>query len=189
MKSSGKLLLVVAAILVIYAVLIFDPSVSTEYGRVSNLQRLSWQQNSTIVGVGLGIIGALLLIFGPEKPAPEQNYDGRTKHYYHADDATLAVGEQFAEAIRDDDLATMKRLLSNRSVSAHGRNQNGRGWLQYATAVGSVQAVETLLEHGASPQDKDDLGKTALEHAEAQSNSKILALFAIPNTQHGSGVA
>ena len=154
-----------------------------------NLQRLSWQQNLTIVGVGLGIIGALLLIFGPKKQAPEQDYDGSARQHYRADDGTLAVEEQFAEAIRDNDLATMKRLLSNRSVSPHGRNRNGKGWLQYATALGSVQAVETLLEHGASPRDRDDLGKTALEDAEAQSNREILALCAMPNTQQGSSAA
>ena len=139
MKSSGKLLLVVAALLVIYAVLIFDPSVSAGDGRVVNLQKLSWQQNLTTVGVGLGIIGALLLIFGPKKQAPEQHYDDSARQHYRPDYSALVVERQFSEAIRNKDLATVKRLLSNRSVSPNGRNQNGKGWLQYATALGSMK--------------------------------------------------
>ena len=189
MKSSGKLLLAIAALLVIYAVLIFDPRVSAGDSRVVNLQRLSWQQNLTIVGMGLGIIGVLLLIFGPKEQKPEQDYSGSASQHYRVDDATLAVEQQFAEAIRNNELATVKRLLLNRSISPHGRNRNGKGWLQYATALGSVQAAETLLEHGASPRDKDDLGKTALEDAEAQSNSELLALFVKPNPPQGSSPA
>ena len=180
MKSSGKLLLVVAALFVFYVVLIFDPSVSSGDIRVVNLQKLSWQQNLTIVGVGLGIIGALLLIFGPQERKPEPSHGGTASQQYRVDDANLAVQEQFAEAIQSNDMATVKRLLSNRSVSPHGRNRNGKGWLQYATALGSVQVVTTLIEHGASPRDKDDLGRSALEEAETQANGELLALFVKP---------
>ena len=190
MKTSGKILLVVAALLVFYAVLIFDPSVSSGDTRVVNLQKLSWQQNLTIVGVGLGIIGALLLIFGQKERVPEPCFSGNPSQHYSIDDATLAVEEQFAEAIRNSDPATVKRLLSNRSISPHGRNRNGKGWLQYATALGSVQAAKTLLEHGASPRAKDDLGRSALEDAETQSNSELWALFIKPtDPPHGSSAA
>jgi hypothetical protein len=178
MKSSGKLVLVTAALLVFYAVLLFDPTISAGNSRVVNLQRLSWQQNLTTVGVGLGIIGALLLIFGPKEQASERKYSGNASGQHHrVDDATLALEEQFAEAIQSNDLATVKRLLSNRSISPHGRNRHGKGWLQYATATGIVQAAETLLAHGASPRDRDDLGRSALDEAQAQSNSQFLALF------------
>ena len=175
MRSSGKLLLVAAAALVLYAVLIFDPSVPAGDTRVVNLQRLSWQQNLTIVGIGLGIIGALLLIFGPKERTTGVDHSRSADQHYRVDDASLAVEEQFAEAIRKGDMATVKRLVSNRSISPYGRNRSGKGWLQYSTALGSVQTVAILLANGA--RDKDDLGRTAPEEAEAQSNGEILALF------------
>ena len=103
--------------------------------------------------------------------------EGKPSQHYPVDDATLAVDEQFAEAIRSNDLATVKHLLSNRSISPHGRNSNGKGWLQYATTIGSTKAAKTLLEHGASPNDKDDLGRSALEEAETQSNGELISLF------------
>ena len=103
--------------------------------------------------------------------------EGKPSQHYRIDDATLAVEEQFAEAIRSSDLATVKHLLSNRSISPHGRNRNGKGWLQYATVIGSTNAAKTLLEHGASPKDKDDLGRSALEEAETQSNGELISLF------------
>lgn len=178
MRFSGKFLLVAAAAFVIYALLIFDPSIPAGEGRVVNLQRLSWQQNLTIVGMGLGVIGALLVIFGSREESTKIVHSCIPNQNYRVDDASLAVEEQFAEAIRKDDIATVKRLVSNRSISQYGRNRNGKGWLQYATALGSVQTAEVLLEYGASPGDKDDLGKTALEEAEAKSNRELLALFA-----------
>lgn len=67
MKFSGILLLVAAAFLVFYAILIFDPTVSSGVDHVVNFQKLSWQQNLVIVGIGLGIIGTLLLIFGAKQ--------------------------------------------------------------------------------------------------------------------------
>ena len=103
--------------------------------------------------------------------------EGKPSQHYRVDDATLAVDEQFAEAIRSNDLATVKHLLSSRSISPHGRNRNGKGWLQYATALGSTNAAKTLLEHGASPKDKDDLGRSALEEAEKWSNGELISLF------------
>lgn len=97
--------------------------------------------------------------------------------HYGVDVATLTVAEQFASAIRSSDLATVKHLLSNRSISPHGRNRHGKGWLQYATTIGSTNAAKILLEHGASPKDKDDLGRSALEEAETQSNGELVSLF------------
>ena len=104
-------------------------------------------------------------------PRPE----GKPGQHYREDVATSTVEEQFAEAIRNSDLATVKHLLSNRSISPHGRNRNGRGWLQYATMIGSTNAAKILLEHGASPKDKDDLGWSALEEAEKQSNGELVS--------------
>ncbi len=177
MKAAGKVLLVGAALLGFYSIVLFDPSVSAGETRVVNLHRLSLQQNLTIVAVGLGIIGALLLLFGSKREVNDDGPHGTSTPFSRVDDANLSVEEQFAEAIRNEDLATVRRYLSNRSISAHGRNRNGRGWLQYATAVGSIQAAKVILEHGASPRDKDEIGRSALEEAEARSSKELISLF------------
>jgi hypothetical protein len=93
------------------------------------------------------------------------------------DNANPEIEEQFSEAIRREDLVTVKRFLFNDLVSARGCNRNGRGWLQYATVVGSVKAAEAILQAGASPQEKDDIGRSAIEEAEIRDNSALIALL------------
>ena len=91
--------------------------------------------------------------------------------------ANAEIEEQFSEAIRLGDPVTVKRLLFSGLISARGCNRNGRGWLQYATVIGSITSVEILIQAGASPQEKDDIGRSAIEEAEIRKNSALIALF------------
>ena len=169
--------MIAAVLLAFYALAVFDPSISSGLGRVANFQRMGIQQNLTIVSVGLAIVGVLLLIFGPTSQVADRDSQGTVAPFANLDNDALVVEEQFSEAIRNEDLGTVRRLFESRSVSAHGRNKNGRGWLQYATVVGSSKAAEVILEHGASPRDKDDFGRSALEEAEMLASADLVALF------------
>lgn len=157
-------------------------SINIPKSRVHNLglmedRRLLFYAAGLSLVLGTAFLGIATVAGARTITENNTSAEGKPSQHYPVDDATLAVDEQFAEAIRSNDLATVKRLLSNRSISPHGRNRNGKGWLQYATALGSTNAANTLLEHGASPKDKDDLGLSALEEAEKQSNGELISLF------------
>lgn len=101
----------------------------------------------------------------------KRNSDGKN------DNINPEIEDQFSEAIRQEDLATVERLLFDNLISAHGCNRNGRGWLQYATITGSVKAAEAIIQAGASPQEKDVIGRSAIEEAEIRENFTLIALF------------
>lgn len=173
MKSTGKFLTILGVLVGIFALFFFDPSISTGDTRVVNLQLLSFQQNLIIISALAVIIGVLLLLFGPEPSQVSRQQGGSIVR----PTGDLLIEEQFADAVKRNDRALMQKLLSSREVSAHGRNRNGRGWLQFATVMGSIESAKVLLSHGASPNDKDGLGRTSLEEARASKSDELVALF------------
>ncbi|QRM19665.1 hypothetical protein GBK02_09755 [Dechloromonas sp. TW-R-39-2] len=92
-------------------------------------------------------------------------------------DYNVESDEEFSKAIRTSDLNTMKRLLESRTISPHGKNKHGRGWLQLATLASAVEPCKLLLEYGAFPLDKDDIGTSASVHASATGNKDLIALY------------
>lgn len=155
----------------------------------------SGKAEGILIGLVAGVVVALLAKVGQEMAlmiadiadACIESASGRstTSHsapaafasVRQASSASLEAEEQFAEAIRNSDVAAVRRLLENHSVSANSRNRNGRGWLQYATVTGSIQSAKVLLEHGASPNEKDDLGRSAIEEAQLKKSDSFIALF------------
>ena len=170
--------MVTAGGLAFYALFVFDPSVEVanypSVPRVVNIHKLSFQNNLLLVAGAMGIVGALLAVLTPttlpqawESPAPQ--FSSREEgHEYDL---------EFGDAIRANDSATIKRLLASKAVSPHGRNIHGRGWLQIATLSKQLECCRVLIEHGASPNDKDDLGQTALGIATREDLIQFIELF------------
>lgn len=64
----GWLLLLGGAVIALYFFAVFDPSVSSELGRVVNLGRLNDRQAGLLLGLGMSFVGVLLVIFARRKP-------------------------------------------------------------------------------------------------------------------------
>ena len=174
MQTAGKIILAIAILIGTYALLVFDPSVEAAGQRVANIHKLSFQSNLLLVaGVG-AIIGTILLVFGRRSSVEGASASIGTT-IPDRDAAQVRCDSRFSDAIKSSDLATMRRMLSNKEISAHGRNLHGRGWLQYATSLNALEPCKILLEHGARPTDLDELGKSAL--VEAKSNPELEKLF------------
>jgi hypothetical protein len=63
-KLLGALLLLIGLALAAYFFLAFDASVESGAGRVNNLGLMADRQNGIIIGLGLGVVGAILLALG-----------------------------------------------------------------------------------------------------------------------------
>lgn len=64
LKVFGILLLTVGLAMAGYFFLVFDSSVASGLGRVVNLELMADRQNGIIVGIGLGVIGAIMFAIG-----------------------------------------------------------------------------------------------------------------------------
>jgi len=100
------------------------------------------------------------------------NYPGRYRMAVQVDG--IAAGEwSFTltgqvppdEVISHDDLATLKTLL-DQGLSARSKSADGEPLLISAVRVGSVRAVQLLLERGADPDETDKDGKPPLQHCD-----------------------
>jgi hypothetical protein len=60
----GVLLFIVGLGVAGYFFLAFDTSVESGYGRVNNLGLMADRQNGIIIGIGLGVVGAIMLAIG-----------------------------------------------------------------------------------------------------------------------------
>lgn len=87
---------------------------------------------------------------------------------------------QFEQAIRLNDLATLRKLV--RQYGVNSQDKAGNTPLLYAAGFGSPKAVELLLQSGAHPNHRNAAGATALMWG-AGSLAKVKALCA-----HGAGV-
>jgi ankyrin repeat protein len=74
--------------------------------------------------------------------------------------AFAASSDDFYRAIRANDLPQLKILISKGDVNV--RDRRGATPLMYAAAVGSVDAVKTLLQAGADAKAKNGFNATAL---------------------------
>jgi ankyrin repeat protein len=178
MKNLGKFLLAAAAILAFYALFVFDPSVEVAnypgVPRVVNIHKLSFQNNLLLLAGAMGIVGALLAVLAP--PPLAQPWEAPSPQFSNREDGH-EYDLEFGDAIRTNDFATIKRLLANKAVSPYGRNIHGRGWLQIATLSKQLECCKLLVEHGASPDDKDDLGQTAFAIATRENANEFINLF------------
>jgi hypothetical protein len=64
MQTFGGLLLVAGLAIAAYFFLGFDASVESGSGRVMNLGLMADRQNGIIIGIGLGVVGAIMLVIG-----------------------------------------------------------------------------------------------------------------------------
>jgi hypothetical protein len=64
MKLLGALLLLVGLALAVYFFFVFDPSVAGGAGRVADPGRVAGRHDAVILGLGLGVAGAVLLALG-----------------------------------------------------------------------------------------------------------------------------
>jgi ankyrin repeat protein len=70
------------------------------------------------------------------------------------------------------------KLLLERGAAVNAREKrNGLSSLSHAVGRGEKELVRVLLAHGADPLLKDAAGRTALERAEANGASEIVALL------------
>lgn len=125
------------------------------------------------------VIGPTLAVI--EKNDPNFDSDETFAQAIHTSDLNVNLNldsdEAFTQAIRTSNLNVMKRLLESRTISPHGKNKNGRGWLQFATLASAVEPCKLLLEYGAFPLDKDDIGTSAVAHASATGNKDLIVLY------------
>jgi hypothetical protein len=64
LRTFGTLLLVAGLAVAAYFFLAFDTSVESGMGRVNNLGLMADRQNGIIIGIGLGVVGAIILVIG-----------------------------------------------------------------------------------------------------------------------------
>jgi len=64
LRIFGVLLLIAGLAVSGYFFFAFDASVESGYGRVNNLGLMADRQNGIIIGIGLGIVGAIMLAIG-----------------------------------------------------------------------------------------------------------------------------
>lgn len=67
---------------------------------------------------------------------------------------------RFIKAIRNDDLATLRRLI--RDPGPGSRDDHGNSPLMYAAGRGSLESMHLLLDTGADPNGANDFGATPL---------------------------
>jgi hypothetical protein len=81
-------------------------------------------------------------------------------------------------ACRENDIATLKRLLPRTSIKDLNRlDPDGRTCLHIASSRGNRDIINLLLEHGAFRQTKDRDGRTCVDAAVAQ-NEEVAEAFA-----------
>ena len=71
--------------------------------------------------------------------------------------------DRFYQAIRNNDLASLKALIKSADINAGDRR--GATPLMYAAAFGSIEELKLLLDTGADPNVKNSFGATALNCA------------------------
>ncbi|CAM5795688.1 SHOCT domain-containing protein [Rhizobacter fulvus] len=176
MRSIGKILLVVGGLMAAYALLIFDPSVSSGSGRVLNIGLLQDRQNLLLAGGMACIVGVLLVLFAPSATS-KAVIDSGPMHAPEPRPMATDAELEFKHALEFDDVATMERLLQ-RQFSPHGRLATGRGFLQYAVLRRSKKAISLLLSKGASAEQVDDINSNAVGLAALSEDDEIKALIA-----------
>jgi ankyrin repeat protein len=101
---------------------------------------------------------------------------------------SAATPEEVFRAIRDNDLATLKQLVSKKE-DAGLADSRGTTPLHYAAALGSVESVKLLIEAGADVQARNAMDATPLILAapSAQKVALLLAKGADPNARSKAG--
>jgi ankyrin repeat protein len=72
-----------------------------------------------------------------------------------------AAGDELYQAIRSNDMATLRRLVRT-SADANAKSEAGDPALMTAAGVGSVEAMRFLLDQGAEVDARNAFGSTAL---------------------------
>ncbi len=88
--------------------------------------------------------------------------------------------EEFFDAARNDDVATLRRILpkiSNGNDPVNATDADGDTALHIAAREGSDEAVSYLLENGADIDITNDEGETAREVADNNGNDSIVDLI------------
>lgn len=171
MKNFGWFLLVVAGAVGGYALLIFDPTVSTGMGRVYNIGQLQFRQNLLIFAGVLAIVGVVMAVFSPGAP---QTQDDPQKRLFEA-------------AIENGDLAKMTEMLDSGALDPNGAlTKSQSSWLRYAMNLKKLDACELLLKRGADPNKVDGFGISPLQTlvnltpTKGSTERAILGLFRNP---------
>lgn len=154
-RTFGWLLLTAGALLAIYSLAVFDPSVASPGGmRVNNLGLLQDKQNMLIAGSVVVVIGVLMVLLGQQSNGPSQRTAASTNDPV----------QQLRAAIRDNDMPCVLALLSTGKVSP-GSVESGKAssLLSYAAQLERLQAVELLLRYGADPTAVDGTGLSPLQ--------------------------
>jgi hypothetical protein len=171
MKNIGIVLSVIGVTLALFFLFVFDPSVSTGFGRVNNIGKLSFQQNMLIFGCALAVVGAVLAVFAITRTAKTgSNLSGRKSALNLADDRAL-------DAIKRDDDSALLSLLGSGVTAIVDELPSGRGILQYAIVCNSTKCVKVLIDAGARATVPDSSGETPLAVSSIRPNPDIRALL------------
>jgi len=97
------------------------------------------------------------------------------------------VEPELTTAIRYKAVLRVSTLLSE-GVNVNERDEGAeRTPLMWAAQTGSVSIVQSLLNHGASINAKDDFGNTALDFALGKRNTQVAKLLVSRGAKIGAG--
>lgn len=119
--------------------------------------------------------------------------NGDTAHSLAAKRHRVALVIAEASAIHAIESSNMPALLQAIEDGAYVNIHNAAGWtpLIFATAMGDLEAVQTLLRKGAEPDRQENDGWTALMFAASSGNSQLVTTLLQAGASPGvrSGVA
>lgn len=172
----GKMVLVGAVMAGAYALFVFDPSVPTGTGaRVNNIGLMQDRQNLLIASCAAAFVGCILMVFGGRAgtlnrssfgytPGSSTEYGNRLTGTL--DSEQLKPLEAFRDALIRDDAIVVRQMLTDGVVRAYQELPTGRGFLQFAVKINAVNCIPLLLASGADVNQRDSMGKTALDFSD-----------------------
>jgi ankyrin repeat protein len=91
--------------------------------------------------------------------------------------SSLAANDEIYDAVRTDDLITLKALLKSNPALVISKDGDGDTPLHWAADYDYKGAAELLLAHGANVNAKNIIGETPLHRAAANGHMDVVELL------------
>lgn len=178
MRIIGGLAAAAGAAVALYALFVFDVSVSSGYGgqRVNNIGLISDRQNLIMVGCAVAVVGALVALFGKSAVVrvPVRGADGEVNWRPLTSDEETGFAR--AEICIDSDLVdSLRENLERFNIPANAMFPTGEGLLQRAAGADARKCTALLLEKGADPGQIDMSQQSATDRATTEEIKALLA--------------